>query len=128
MAIWKDSNGALHDDMEGTAINMQSWPSGMTLLTDEEAYAIQQPAKTEGQLASELRVTRNERLSKLDKVILRHRREIELGTTTKLTDEQFKQVLQIAQDLANVPEQSTFPTSVTWPTQPAWLVDPDGDE
>ncbi|MGL5220296.1 MAG: phage tail assembly chaperone, partial [Plesiomonas shigelloides] len=84
--------------------------------------------KTDAQLASEIRSKRNEYLGELDKVILRHRREVELGATTKLTDAQFKTVLQIAQDLANVPEQATFPKSVTWPTQPAWLVDPDGDE
>jgi len=128
MAIWRDSNGILHDDMEGAALTTELWPLGMKLLTDDEAYAIQHPAKADVQLAAEIRATRNEYLSKLDRVILRHRREIDLGTTTKLTDDQFKQVLQIAQDLANVPEQATFPTSVTWPTQPSWLTDPDGDE
>jgi len=128
MAKWKDSNSKVYDDMDGVALGQPYWPTNLVLLTDDEAYELEHPEKTNVQLAEEIRSKRNKYLSEIDKVILRHRREVDLGVATKLTDDQFKQVLQIAQDLANVPEQSTFPTSVVWPTQPSWLFDPDGDE
>lgn len=44
MAIWKDQNGTLHDDMEGTALSLPSWPQGLVLLTSEQAAALQQPS------------------------------------------------------------------------------------
>ncbi|HWU63564.1 MAG TPA: hypothetical protein VN112_16215 [Ensifer sp.] len=48
MAIWKDANGGLHDDMDGAALSLPAWPQGMTLLSDEEAATeLQPPAPTE---------------------------------------------------------------------------------
>src|ERR1035437_336659 len=40
MAIYQESNGALHDDMDGTAQSLPAWPQGMTLLTDAEVATI----------------------------------------------------------------------------------------
>lgn len=40
--IWQDSQGNLHDDMDGQALSLFSWPKGMTLLTDEQVAAIRQ--------------------------------------------------------------------------------------
>lgn len=40
MSIWKDSNGGLHDDMDGAALALPCWPAGMTKLSDGEAAAI----------------------------------------------------------------------------------------
>jgi hypothetical protein len=34
MAIWQSQDGALHDDGEGAALSLSSWPQGMTQLTD----------------------------------------------------------------------------------------------
>lgn len=41
MAIWQDSSGGLHDDMDGEAFALPSWPQGMTQLTDAQAATIQ---------------------------------------------------------------------------------------
>lgn len=40
MAIWKDAEGNLHDDMDGSALALASWPQGLTEITDAEAQAI----------------------------------------------------------------------------------------
>lgn len=47
MAIWKDSNGALHDDMGGEAISLPNWPAGMTQLTDAQAAAVRAGTKAQ---------------------------------------------------------------------------------
>ena len=46
MSIWQDSNGGLHDDMNGAALALPSWPQDMTQLTDAQAAAIQDPPLT----------------------------------------------------------------------------------
>ncbi|HVI51510.1 MAG TPA: hypothetical protein VM661_09895 [Candidatus Sulfotelmatobacter sp.] len=47
MSIWKDADGLLHDDMDGAAIGLPSWPQGMTLITDDEAAALRAPTAEE---------------------------------------------------------------------------------
>ena len=44
MAIWKDDNNQLHDDMDGQALLLPSWPKGMVQLTDEQVSAIRNKA------------------------------------------------------------------------------------
>lgn len=46
MTIWKDSAGALHDDMGGEALGLPTWPQNMTELSEEEAYLLQNPPLT----------------------------------------------------------------------------------
>jgi len=46
MAIWQDSNGGLHDDMDGAALTLPTWPQGMTLLTDAQVAAIRAAQNT----------------------------------------------------------------------------------
>lgn len=50
MAIWKDVNNVLHDDMGGEALTLPGWPTGMMLLTDEEVAVVRNP--TTAQLMS----------------------------------------------------------------------------
>lgn len=121
--------------MSGFAINgssMRAVDSAEDLTEGESFYEELPdpwpPTPTIAQSRAMIRAKRNGYLNQLDRVILRHRRQKDLGVATTLTDEQYLTVLQIAQDLAGIPEQPGFPTTVTWPTQPAWLTDPDGDE
>jgi len=43
MTIWIDSNNVLHDDMDGQALSLPSWPQGMTQATQEQITAITTP-------------------------------------------------------------------------------------
>ena len=44
MSVWKNEiDGSLHDDMDGTALSLSAWPTGLTLLTDAEAIIAQSP-------------------------------------------------------------------------------------
>lgn len=41
--LWIDSNGVLHDDMDGMALTLPSWPQGMTKATAAQITAAQAP-------------------------------------------------------------------------------------
>lgn len=51
MAIWQDKNGGLHDDMDGAALSLPSWPQGMTELTAAQVTALQAPTLAQAQAA-----------------------------------------------------------------------------
>jgi hypothetical protein len=40
MALYKDSRGNLHDDMDGTALSLPIWPKDAVLVTDDEVAQI----------------------------------------------------------------------------------------
>lgn len=46
MTIWIDSNNQLHDDMNGQALTLPTWPSGMTIATQAQIDAILNPPPT----------------------------------------------------------------------------------
>lgn len=51
MTFWKNpEDNSIHDDMGGLALSLPSWPSGLVMITDEEAESIRQkieiPKKT----------------------------------------------------------------------------------
>jgi predicted NAD/FAD-dependent oxidoreductase len=50
MALWKDSNNKIHDDMNGKALALPTWPQGMTQITQADATAILNPAPTPAQI------------------------------------------------------------------------------
>lgn len=56
MAIWKDQEGNLHDDMNGAALLLPSWPSNcgisLTPLTSTQVAALAASAQTAAQLAA----------------------------------------------------------------------------
>ncbi len=54
MALWKDVNGNLHDDMDGEALSLPNWPQGAIELTAEEAAIAQQPQKTVGSVCDSI--------------------------------------------------------------------------
>jgi hypothetical protein len=49
MTIWRDENGGLHDDMDGLALSLPSWPQGMTQLTNEQVQDMQAPTLAQAQ-------------------------------------------------------------------------------
>lgn len=46
MTLWIDSNNTLHDDMNGEALSLPSWPKGMTQATQAQIDAIRNPIPT----------------------------------------------------------------------------------
>lgn len=53
MALWIDGNGKLHDDMNGTALGLESWTVGKTIATPEQIQAALHPVKSTKQIALE---------------------------------------------------------------------------
>jgi hypothetical protein len=75
MAIWKDSNGVLHDDMDGGALGIDSWPADATLLTNEEVEEHRKPTSEQllqqrkGEASAALAAT-DEQLSEIHEAII----------------------------------------------------------
>lgn len=46
MTLWVDTNNVLHDDMDGTALDLPAWPTGLTIATQAQIDAIQNPPPT----------------------------------------------------------------------------------
>ena len=43
MALWKDASGGIHDDADGSALDLPSWPQGLTQITQAQADALNAP-------------------------------------------------------------------------------------
>jgi hypothetical protein len=54
MTLWIDTNNTLHDDMDGAALTLPSWPTGMTQATAEQIAAVQNPAPTAAQVKAQI--------------------------------------------------------------------------
>lgn len=71
MALWKDSNNGIHDDMDGAALSLPTWPQGMTQITQSEADAILNPPLTSAQLHAQLVASAKVALDSSDMVAIR---------------------------------------------------------
>lgn len=69
-------------------------------------------------LSFSIRADRDVLLTRADGASIKHREQVDLGTTPDLTTEQYKLLLQYKQDLRDIPEQPGFPQSIVWPTWP----------
>ena len=69
-------------------------------------------------LSFSIRADRYVLLTRADGASIKHREQVDLGTTPDLTTEQYKLLLQYKQDLRDIPEQPGFPQSIVWPTWP----------
>ena len=84
MTIWKNpTDNSLHDDMNGEALTLESWPKGMTQLTDAEVSAIQAAAQvlTPAQLLAQFQQAAQTALSATDTTFARIQEAITLGLT-----------------------------------------------
>lgn len=43
MALYKDSNNVIHDDMGGAALSLPAWPAGCVQISEEEATVLTTP-------------------------------------------------------------------------------------
>ena len=81
--------------------------------TDFEAYVAPTQAELDAELASSLRVERNQKLAEeVDPVVTNPLRWAEL------TEAKQAEWTQYRTDLLNLPAQAGFPNTVTWPTKP----------
>lgn len=107
MGIWRDLNGALHDDMGGAALTLPSWPKGMVQLSAAEAAA---QAPTAQQLHQQLLMQAQNALARTDLVALRC---IKAGVVFPAAWLSYTTALR---NIAN----GTDTTSTTIPAQPAY--------
>ncbi|MCP1290946.1 phage tail assembly chaperone [Chromobacterium sp. S0633] len=77
------------------------------------------PPPSTAQLAEQARAQRDRLLGDTQWIVQRHRDQIEIGTTTTLSADQFNELQAYRQALRDVPAQKGFPASITWPAVPA---------
>ena len=82
MAIWKDKNGVLHDDMGGVAQTLPSWPHGMVLLPEEQVHALQLHVPTTAQAWAAHQGRAQAALARSDCTMLRVVEAVALGHTS----------------------------------------------
>ncbi|MBB1614219.1 phage tail protein [Pseudomonas sp. UMC65] len=82
---------------------------------------IDPPPPSAEDLAAVERAWRDQHLTATDGVVTRHRDELEDGTATTLTAEQYAQLQAYRRALRAWPESGGFPLSEHRPLAPAWL-------
>lgn len=94
-----------------------SVPGVLAVLTDDEysaAVEAEHAARREKRAAAAL-VRRNRLLAESDWLTIRHRDQLDAGSATALTDEQFRQVLTYREALRQIDAQPGFPDNIDWP-------------
>ena len=96
---------------------------GFVLASDEKGFPklIAAPRPTTEELKASEYVSRNRMLLFTDPLVLRHRDELEVGRSTTIATEQYKQLQIYRQALRDWPEAAGFPLSEHRPPAPEWL-------
>lgn len=111
-------------DNETHAAQLRAEGSGLHRAGDVDGrpVAVEPPPPSVEALAAQARRRRDQEIAGIQWLVERHRGEQALGLTTTLTDEDYRLVLQHAQDLRDVPEQENFPAAIDWPALPPELL------
>lgn len=115
-----DSVGVKDEDYEALRAGQLL---GKWLVADEKGYPvlIDPPPLSDELLSANERAWRSLQLVLTDGVVTRHRDEIEEGSTTTLTLQQYAELQSYRRLLRNWPEAGEFPLSEHRPPAPTWL-------
>lgn len=95
--------------------DIQTPKDGLTKITEQEALELTNPPPTTEQIAEQVRAERNAKIEAMRWRIERHSDELALG---REPTEPLEPLLQYAQLLRDVSQQTGFPESVEWPQCP----------
>lgn len=117
-----DDNGGVEISGERHLELLRAESGGKSLAPGEDGMpAIVDPAVTEEALRENERRWRTAELDRYEWVVTRHRDEVELGTQTTVTSEQYAELLTYRQALRDWPAAEAFPVIEDRPTPPGWL-------
>jgi len=108
--VWQ----SLLDELAISSKKMSSRPNGHPVLIDPPPLDLEQLGEIE-------RSWRDAQMASTDGIVSRHRDEIEDGSATTLTVEQYAELQAYRRDLRNWPEAGEFPLSEHRPPAPDWL-------
>ena len=91
---------------------------------DGRPFLAEAPPPSQEELSMVERAWRDIKLSETDSVVSRHRDELEEGSPTSLTAEQYAELQAYRRQLRDWPEAGKFPLSEHRPPIPAWLPEP----
>jgi hypothetical protein len=96
---------------------------GKQIEPDQQGFPklVDPPALTDNQLSYQERIWRDAQLTATDSVVARHRDELEEGSATTLTEDQYVELQTYRRALRSWPEADGFPLIDHRPLKPAWL-------
>lgn len=96
---------------------------GKQIRPDKQGFPtlVDPPAPTVTQLSNQERMWRDAELAATDPVVARHRDELEEGSATTLTEDQYVELQTYRRALRSWPEADGFPLIEHRPLKPAWL-------
>jgi hypothetical protein len=99
--------------------------AGQVIRADDQGRPITVPALpiSPEQLAVRERLWRDAMLSSTDALVQRHRDEVEAGSGTTLTADQYQTLQAYRIELRAWPDNEGFPEELQRPAAPAWLTD-----
>lgn len=129
--IWKkDGKAYVHTDLEGAKQldGLTTQPTktlkddvfyteydGLARVIDGELVLGKTEQEVKDEKASEIRCIRDRKIEEIQWRIQRYTEQVSMGVKTTDSEDDYKKILQYAQDLRNVPEQEGFPETVVMP-------------
>lgn len=110
--VWQ----SLLDELSISPKKMSSRPDGQPVLIDPPPLDAQELAEVE-------RAWRDSQLALTDPLVSRHRDEIEEGSATSITAEQYAELQAYRRQLRDWPQGVQFPLADSRPIAPPWLIE-----
>lgn len=110
--VWQ----SLLDELSISPKKMSSRPDGQPVLIDPPPLDAQELAEVE-------RAWRDAQLALTDPLVSRHRDEIEEGSATSITAEQYAELQAYRRQLRDWPQGVQFPLADNRPIAPPWLIE-----
>lgn len=117
---WPEDGVLVSEEVHSRIMDEQSAGRIICAGPDGQPMTKEPPPPTVEEQATRERVWRNQQLKDTDTLIMRHRDELEFGTTT-LSAEQYQALQVYRRQLRDWPELGAFPLAEHRPTAPDWL-------
>lgn len=96
----------------------QSAGKRMSLCKRGKPKLVDRPAPTNDELASAARAQRNTLLADCDRIVARHRDQVDEGIKPSLSAAVYRAWLAYRRALRELPQQKGFPSKIDWPDAP----------
>ncbi|KVQ18636.1 phage tail assembly chaperone [Burkholderia cepacia] len=95
----------------------QSQGRCMALCEQGQPALVEHRPRSVEEILNDARNKRKRLLEESDRIVTRHRDQVDEGIATTLTDEQYRDFLRYRRELRDLPEQAGFP-NIEWPAAP----------
>ncbi|KVS58023.1 tail fiber assembly protein [Burkholderia cepacia] len=107
----------ISDDDHAALLDGQSEGKCMALCEQGRPAFVEHRPRSIEEVLDVARRKRKRLLDESDRIVTRHRDQVDEGIATTLTDEQYRDVLRYRRELRDLPDQAGFP-NIEWPAAP----------